>query len=78
MKSSGPSDRSGLPPQLARLVLLRIEFSLSDAGYAHLVNTGMVLKLEVTVLPGRYKVEAAVRKGVETKTGSLTKIAEVP
>ncbi|HVN83060.1 MAG TPA: VWA domain-containing protein [Terriglobia bacterium] len=55
-----------------------IEFSLSDAGYAQMVNNGITLKLEVAVPPGRYKVKAVVREGVETKMGALTRIVEVP
>jgi VWFA-related protein len=55
-----------------------IEFSLSDAGYAQVVNNGITLKLELAVPPGRYKVKTVVREGVETKMGALTKVVEVP
>ncbi len=55
-----------------------VEFSLTDTSYAHLVDHGMTSKAEVAVHPGRYKVKAVVREGVETKMGSLTKFVEVP
>ncbi len=55
-----------------------VEFSLTDAGYDHLVNYGMTAKVEVAVLPGRYKVKTVVREGVQTKMGALTRIIEVP
>lgn len=55
-----------------------VEFSLTDAGYDHLVNYGMTAKMEVAVLPGRYKVKTVVREGVQTKMGALTRIIEVP
>jgi hypothetical protein len=54
-----------------------VEFILTDAGYDQLVNYGMILKMEVAVLPGRYKVKTVVREGVQTKMGALTKIVEV-
>jgi hypothetical protein len=55
-----------------------IEFSLTDAGYNQLLNYGMTAKLEIAVLPGRYKVKTVVREGVQTKMGALTRIIEVP
>jgi VWFA-related protein len=56
----------------------QIEFSLTNDGYANLVNYGMTSKVEIAVPPGRYKIKAVVREGVQTKMGSLTKVLEVP
>ncbi|MBM3803178.1 MAG: VWA domain-containing protein [Acidimicrobiia bacterium] len=55
-----------------------IELNLSNPSYAALLDHGLTSKIDVKVPPGRYRIKAVVREGVDTKMGSLNKVIEVP
>lgn len=56
----------------------RMEFNLTEASFAHLLNAGLNSKMEVNIPPGRYKIKAVVREGAQSQMGSLTKLIEIP
>jgi hypothetical protein len=55
-----------------------IELNLSDTSFSSVLEHGFLSKVELTIPPGRYKVKAVVREGVQTKMGSITRRIEVP
>jgi VWFA-related protein len=55
-----------------------IDFKLTDASYATLLDHGLSSKVELKLPPGRYKIKAVVREGTQGKMGSLTKAIEIP
>jgi hypothetical protein len=55
-----------------------VELNLTDSSFASVLEHGFTSKVELTVPPGRYRVKAVVREGVQTKMGSITKLIEVP
>ena len=55
-----------------------IDFNLTSPSYAVLLNHGFTSKMDVKVPPGRYRIRAVVREGVDTRMGSVNKMIEVP
>jgi VWFA-related protein len=55
-----------------------IDFNLTDASYASLLNQGLISKVEFKLPMGRYKIKAVVREGAQGKMGSITKAIEIP
>ena len=55
-----------------------MQLSLTDPSYKALLFNGFTSKIDINVPPGRYKIRAVVREGVNTKMGSIRKNIEVP
>ena len=55
-----------------------MELNLTDPSYKALLSNGFTSKININVPPGRYKIRAVVREGVNTKMGSVRKTIEVP
>ncbi len=55
-----------------------MQLSLTDPSYKALLFNGFTSKVAINVPPGRYKIRAVVREGVNTKMGSVRKNIEVP
>jgi VWFA-related protein len=55
-----------------------IDFKLTDATYAALVDRGITSRVEFKLPLGRYKIKAVVREGAQGKMGSTTKVVEIP
>jgi len=55
-----------------------MELNLTDPSYKALLANGFTSKVDIKVPPGRYKIRAVVREGVNTKMGSIHKTIEVP
>ncbi len=55
-----------------------IDFRLTEASYASLLNYGLNSKAEFKLPLGRYKIKAVVRESTQGKMGSETKAIEIP
>jgi VWFA-related protein len=55
-----------------------MELNLTDPSYQALLFNGFTSKVSINVPPGRYKIKAVVREGVNTKMGSIHRTIEVP
>ena len=55
-----------------------IDFKLTDASYALLLDQGLNSKVEFKLPMGTYKIKAVVREGAQGKMGSATKAIEIP
>jgi VWFA-related protein len=55
-----------------------IDFRLTGANYATLLDYGLSSTVEFKLPPGRYKIKAVVREGVQGKMGSSTTAIEIP
>jgi hypothetical protein len=55
-----------------------VDFRLTDASYAGLLDRGITSKIEFKLPLGRYRIKAVVREASQGKMGSLTKAIEIP
>jgi hypothetical protein len=55
-----------------------IDFKLTDASYALLLDHGLNSKVEFKLPMGTYKIKAVVREGAQGKMGSATSAIEIP
>jgi VWFA-related protein len=55
-----------------------IDFKLTDASYASLLQHGITSNVAFSLPTGRYKIKAVVREGAQGKMGSITKTIEIP
>jgi hypothetical protein len=55
-----------------------VSFSLSPDNYAEILSRGFSSTVKFRMPPGRYKIKAIIREGVQGKMGSLTKTIDVP
>jgi VWFA-related protein len=55
-----------------------VDFRLTDASYASLLDRGLTSRVEFKLSLGRYKIKAVVREASQGKMGSLTKAIEIP
>jgi hypothetical protein len=55
-----------------------VDFRLTDASYAGLLDRGVASKIEFNLPLGRYRIKAVVREASQGKMGSLTKAIEIP
>ncbi len=59
-------------------LLKDVSFSLSPDNYTEVLSRGFSSRAKFWVPPGRYKIKAIIREGVQGKMGSLTKTIDVP
>jgi len=55
-----------------------VDFRLTDASYASLLDRGVTSRIELKLPLGRFKIKAVVREASQGKMGSLTKAIEIP
>lgn len=55
-----------------------IDFKLTDGTYREMLKYGLSSQAEITVPPGRFKLQAVVRESNEAGVGSQSKLIEVP
>lgn len=55
-----------------------IDFKLTDSSYRDMLKHGLSAQADITLPPGRYKLQAVVRESNEAGMGSQSKFIEVP
>ncbi len=59
-------------------VVKTVDFNLSPDGYSELLRQGIASKVGFQLAPGRYKIKAVVREGVQSRMGSVSRTVAIP